>query len=152
MNDEKISFDLTKLFPEAAKRVEILEDLQKNWVQVVQIARARHSWPYNLGINEISVEVDSERMAGMIKGIKGNILRALEARYGYESKGEFILKVTQGTPYTKTNIRPKIIKRTKNINVDEEHVKELMNDAPKDLPENINHAISHLQALMEKLV
>ena len=79
MNDEKISFDLTKLFPEAARRVEILEDLQKNWVQVVQIARARHSWPYNLGINEISVTVDSDRMVGMIKGIKGNILRALQS-------------------------------------------------------------------------
>ena len=152
MNDERISLDITKLFPEAARRVEILGDLQKNWAKVVQVSRARHSWPYNLGINEISVAVDSDRMAGMIKGIKGNILRALKSRYGYESKGDFVLKVTQGVPYTKPDIKPKVIKRMKNVQVDEEHVKELMSDAPEDLPEDINYAISHLQALMEKLV
>ncbi len=152
MNDEKISFDLTKLFPEAARRVEILNDLQKNWAKVVGLALVRHSWPYNLGINEISVTVDSDRMVGMIKGIKGNILRALQSRYGYESKGEFVLKVTQGNPYTKPDTRPKTIKRMRNVTVDEEHVKELMSDAPEDLPEDINYAISHLQALMEKLV
>lgn len=93
--EERITINLAKLFPEAARRVEILEDLQKTWAKVVGAALVRHSLPYNLGINEISIKVDSPQVANMLKKMKGNVLRALNTRYGYESEGDFILKVTQ---------------------------------------------------------
>ena len=92
--EEKITINLAKIFPAAARRVEILEDLQKNWADIVK-QYAPHSKPYNLGINKIEVEADSELAANNIRNMKGNILRVLKFRYGYKSEGDFNLKVTK---------------------------------------------------------
>lgn len=151
INDEKIVLNVEKLFPEAARRVEILEGLQKTWAGVVGPVYSRCSFPYNLGINEISVAVFSHQAANMIKNMKGNILRALKIRYGYESVGDFVLKITQDVPREKQIAIPEQKKNIPKIEPNEERVKELMSEAPEDLPEDINYSISHLQALMEKL-
>lgn len=146
--DEKIFLNAEFLFPEAAKRLKILEALKKSWASVVNPALARHSMPYNLGINEISVAVDTENIIGMLKNMKGNILRAL-SRFNYAPEGEFNLKITRGLPRkiqrNKKNLSPR-----KNIEISDDEVKKLMTDAPETLPEDINYAISHLKIFLEK--
>lgn len=136
------------LFPEAARRVEILEALKKSWAGVVRPAIARHSTPYNLGVNEISIAIDDETIRGMLKGMKGNILRAL-LRFCYEPDGEFNLNITNGVP---KNIpaAPKKLPFKPDIEISDEEVKNLMKDAPETLPEDINYAISHLKIFLEK--
>ncbi|MBQ7559577.1 MAG: DUF721 domain-containing protein, partial [Synergistaceae bacterium] len=96
--DEKFFINAEFLFPEAARRVEILESIKKSWASVVSPALARHSMPYNLGINEISVAVDNKKAYDMLAKMKGNILRALSRRFDYESDGEFNLNITFDQP------------------------------------------------------
>lgn len=148
--DEKISINLEKLFPEAARRVEILEALKNSWPAVVGFALASHSMPYNLGINEISIAADSPNAAAMLKNMKGNILRALKLRFNFISDGEFNLKITRGVQNKKL---PEIQKSKKihaaDIKIPEEEVKKLMAGAPETLPEDINYAISHLKVFLE---
>ncbi|MDY6400489.1 MAG: DciA family protein [Synergistales bacterium] len=149
--DGKFSLDAEILFPQAAKRVKILESLKKSWASVVSPALARHSTPYNLGINEISVAVDNKKAYDMLAKMKGNILRAL-LRFDYESDGEFNLNITFEQPEEinknkKSLSDPKINKCT---GVSDDELEKLMTDAPEDLPEDINYAISHLKIFLEK--
>ena len=151
--DEKISFNLEKLFPEAARRVEILEALKNSWPAVVGVALARHSMPYNLGVNEISIAVDSQNAEAMLKNMKGNILRALKLRFNFISNGDFNLKITGKIPAKKIHDIKKSKKiHARDIKISEEEVKNLMAGAPESLPKDINYAISHLKIFLDKFI
>jgi len=146
--DEKFLFNAEYLFPEAARRVKILEELKNLWTRVVPLSAARHSFPYNLGVNEISISVDNKTVEDMLKKSRGNILRALK-RLQYEPKGNFELKITYGEPL-------KILKDRKRkeifpeIKITDEELEAKMAGAPETLPQEINKAISHLKIFLEK--
>lgn len=142
-----MNIDLAGMFPEAARRVEILEGLRKSWAGVVGAVLARNSWPSCLGVNELRVEVRDRQAGNMLLKMKGNILRALERR-GYVAEGDFALKVVAGEK------RRQEIRRRKGtasgVKVDDETVKMYMSGAPEGLPEDINYSISHLRAFLDK--
>ena len=149
--DEKISFNFEKLFPQAARRVEILEALKSSWSSVAGDVLARHSMPYNLGVNEISIAVDSKNAEEMLRNMKGNILRALRLRFNFVFDGEFNLKITAKIPPKKIPENKKSNKiHASDIKISEEEVKNLMAGAPETLPKDINYAISHLKIFLEK--
>ena len=130
----------------------MLEDLKKTWAGAVGLALARHSMPYNLGVNEISVAADGEKAAAMLRNIKGNIIRVLTLRYGLNCGEDFNLKITIGIPAQRKIPETKTIHKNNasEIKIDDETVKKYMADAPETLPEDINYAISHLRVFFEK--
>lgn len=97
MNDEseRIHIDFERMFPEAARRVRVLEELKRSWFSVVGPAFARHSRPCVLGVNTITVSVDSDNDIMNIRNVKGNIMRAL-SRYGCMTDNNFALVITKG--------------------------------------------------------
>lgn len=111
-------------------------------------ALVRHSFPCNLGVDEITVAVDDKNAANMITRMKGNITRALTSRWSYNVNEKFSVKIIIGAPKQtkRREIEPKKIIEVK---VDEEKVNEYMKNAPAGLPEDINFAISHLRVFME---
>ncbi|MBR1486011.1 MAG: DUF721 domain-containing protein [Synergistaceae bacterium] len=146
--DEKFFYNADFLFPEAARRVKILEALKNSWASIFPPMIARHSFPYNLGINEISISVDNNNAAAMLKNSLGNILRALK-RLDYEPQKNFELKITYGEPkkILKNSPRPEIFPEVK---ITDEELKIKMQGAPETLPQEINRAISHLKIFLEK--
>ena len=91
--DEGIIIDAKKWFPEAARRVEILERLRRSWEMVVRMpAIARNSWPIILGVNELTVEVRDDAARERLSKMKGNIEGALR-RLGYKADGDFAVKI-----------------------------------------------------------
>ena len=63
MNDEsKINLDAKKLFPEVARRMQILEALKSAWPSIVGTA-AKYSRPYDLILNDLYVEVKNQQTA-----------------------------------------------------------------------------------------
>ena len=145
--EERISLDVYKMFPAAARRVQILEELKRSWVGIVRQA-ASDSKPYCLGVNELCVYVTNDKAENMLKGMKGTILRRMTERWGYESDGEFSLKITRTKP------KPKVIKKKPAkkiaVEVNEEKVRQYMQGAPDTLPEDINYALSHLRVFLEQ--
>ncbi len=135
------------MFPAAARRVKILEGLQRSWGAVVRPDVARHSWPRLLGVNMIAVYADNDYVAGMLPNMKGNILRALSSLWGYVPDGEFSVKVERSRP--KEQRRNDRVRMKRKIIVDAEAVKEYMRDSPEGLPEDINYALSHLKAYLD---
>ncbi|MBR1658458.1 MAG: DUF721 domain-containing protein [Synergistaceae bacterium] len=91
--DERISIDLGKWFPEAARRVEVLEELKRNWASVVGRPAARWSMPSVLGVKELTVDVWNPMAKSQIINMKGNIASALSLRWGYGVGEDFSLKV-----------------------------------------------------------
>ena len=91
--NEKIIIDVEQLFPEAARRVKILEDLQRVWADVVKNPLARNSFPEVLGVNEIQISVRDRKAASMMQNMKGNIERLLKKRYDYEVSKDFEVKI-----------------------------------------------------------
>ena len=91
--NERIHIDIEQLFPEAARRVRVLEDLKRKWPSVVGIPASRHSWPCVLGVNAITVSVDKEQTAALIRKSKGNIMRALSSRYNCMTDKDFTLTI-----------------------------------------------------------
>ena len=83
--NEKIIIDVEQLFPEAARRVKILEDSQN--------PLARNSFPEVLGVHEIQISVRDRKAASMMQNMKGNIERALKKRYDYEISADFEVKI-----------------------------------------------------------
>lgn len=142
-----MNVDINKLFPQAARRAEILNELRQLWAGVVGGALARHSYPYSLGIDEISVLAEDKNAADMLSRMKGNIARALSLRCKYEIDGNFAVKIIMKVP--KRIIMPKIKPAKIDFKIEDEIVKEYMKDAPETLPEDINYAVSHLQAFLE---
>ena len=82
--DEKFFYSAEYLFPEAARRVEILEGLKNSWQSLFPPMIARHSLPYNLGVNEISIAVDNKNTEEMLRNSRGNILRILKKKFDYD--------------------------------------------------------------------
>ena len=129
--------------------MEILRELRKNWASIVNVTLARHSYPCILGVNTISVAVEDQKAANTITKMKGNIRRALISKFNYNVDENFTMKIIMGHPKKEKKLkakRPKV-----DIEVDEELVKFYMQEAPATLPEDINYAISHLQAFFDVL-
>ena len=145
--DEGIVIDARRWFPEAARRVEILERLRRSWGMVVRMpAIARNSWPIVLGVNELTVEVRDDMARERLSKMKGNIEGAL--RYlGYKADGDFSVKIVDVKRQEHKIITKK---RSRKVVIDEEKVRQYMVDAPDMLPEDINHAVSHLMAYLER--
>lgn len=148
MNDEHpIRIDICKMFPEAARRVQILKELKRSWKDIAKRA-ARDSEPYCLGVNELCVAVKNPNAEKILNNMKGSILRAMTKRWGYESDGEFILTITPNLPKPKPPAKKPV--KMPPIEVDEEKVRQYMQGAPDTLPEDINYALSHLRAFLEQ--
>ncbi|MBQ3403577.1 MAG: DUF721 domain-containing protein [Synergistaceae bacterium] len=91
--DEKLSIDLQAWFPEAARRVEILDDMSRSWPTIVGLNVARYSTPTVFGVNGLTVEFWDNQAGRELSNMKGNVVRALKLRYNYETGDDFTLKV-----------------------------------------------------------
>ena len=145
--NEGIVIDARKWFPEAARRVEILERLRNSWGMVVRMpAIARKSWPIILGVNELTVEVVDDTAGKMLSKMKGNIEGALR-RLGYKADGDFAVKIVEINKPEPKIPKKKAVRRK--IPVDDARVKKYMDSASDILPEDISQALSHLMAYLE---
>ena len=143
--------DVYAMFPEAAKRVRILEELKRSWHLVVR-NYARISEPYCLGVNELYICTENPTAAGQLMKMKGTILRALSRHWGYEPIGEFSLRITgERDKAKKLAVKKPVKKVIPKIEVSEEKVRHYMEGAPETLPEDINYAISHLRAFLDSM-
>ena len=102
---ERIHIDFEKLFPEAARRVRVLEELKLSWPSVVGNIVSRHSMPCVLGVNTITVSVDSDEAANNIRKSRGNIMRALSSRFGCMTDKDFALVVIKGNYKNRFTLR-----------------------------------------------
>lgn len=143
--DEGIRIDVSKAFPEAARRVEVLAKLRKDWPSVARNL-SRWSWPDVLGVNELTIKVRDRQAKDKLKDMKGNVVRALK-RMGYETGEDFSLKIVDYDGVPKKTVDKKSAKKRREP--DEEKVKRYMEGAPETLPEDINRALSHLMAYLE---
>ncbi len=143
--------DVCAMFPEAARRVRILEELKRSWPMIVRTC-ARDSEPYCLGVSELYVCTENPRATGQLMKMKGTILRALSKHWGYKPMEEFTLRITGRQEKAKKLSVPKTVKRVPpKIEVSEEKVRHYMEGAPETLPEDINYAISHFMAFLESM-
>lgn len=143
--------NIHKMFPRAAKIVEILGWLQQYWPEIVGTNVAAFSRPYKLGFEELCVSVDGDKPFAKKRliSMKGNILKIMCERFGYEKGEKFVLTLTEQVP---VRVMPAAKKKLPvQIQVSEEKVQEYMKGAPETLPEDINHAISHLRVFLEEL-
>ena len=143
--------NIHKMFPRAAKIVEILGWLQYYWPEIVGPEAAAYSKPYKLGFEELCVYVDKDKTLAKnrLVSMKGNILKTMCERFGYERGEKFTLTLTDKLPVRVMSAAKK--KVPAQIEVSEEKVQEYMQGAPETLPEDINRAISHLRAFLEEL-
>ena len=149
MDEHRLFFDAERMFPEAARRVKILEELKRTWPNFVENnAVARNSQPYNLGVNELCVYVTSPYARNSLTRSKGTIARRIAKRLGYDFGKDFVLTITDNIPQPKIQDKPKTVHRE--IVIDEEKIRQYMQDAPDTLPEEINYAISRLQVIIEQ--
>ncbi len=144
--DDKLRIDPRKLFPEAVKRVKILEDLKRSWPSIVGIENARYSWPCVLGIDGLTVEAVNDQTRNNLAKMKGTILRGLSS-LGYEAGENFTVKINERESKKKLPAK-KPVKKVKVIE-SEKKVRQYMSDAPDTLPEDINYALSHLRMYLE---
>ena len=147
--DEGIVIDVSKVFPEAARRVEILAKLREIWPVVVRNL-SRWSWPDVLGVNELTIRVNAQGQQAKDKlyKMKGNVVRAL-SNLGYKTGEDFSLKIVDYDALPKKTVDKKPVRKRREP--DEEKVKRYMEGAPDSLPEDINHALSHLMAYLDGL-
>ena len=153
-NDEiliaDIALNMRRMFPEAARRADVLEGLKRSWPKIVGIKLARCSQPYKLGINELCIQVANHHSESLLRNSKGNIMRAMSNDFGYKAGESFQLIFTSSIPPAKKLPTPKKAKPPINVIITEETVRQYMQGAPDTLPEDINYAISHLRAFLEK--
>ena len=150
MDEHRPVFDVEKMFPEAARRVKILEELKRTWPNFVENnAVARNSRPYNIGVNELWVCVTSPYARNSLMKSKGTIARRIAKRLGYDFGKDFVLTITDNISKPRIQDKPKIVH--KEIVIDEEKIRQYMQNAPDTLPEDINYAISRLQVITEQL-
>ena len=148
MNEnESIHIDVERMFPAAARRVKILEELKRFWPSVVGESISRYSRPCVLGVNELVVSVNNDYARQRLIHMKGTILKKL-LRLEYKPEGDFVLKVTGAEPQDRNAKTVRSVHRK--FKTDEERVKQYMCDAPDTLPEDINYAVSHLKAYLEE--
>lgn len=144
--DDKLRIDPRKLFPEAVKRVKILEDLKRSWPSIVGIENARYSWPCVLGVDGLTVEAVNDQTRNNLAKMKGTILRGLSS-LGYEAGENFTVKINERESKKKLPAK-KPVKKVKVIE-SEKKVRQYMSGAPDTLPEDINYALSHLRMYLE---
>ena len=140
--------DIYRMVPEAVRRVEVLEELKRCWPNIVGAAVAKYSQPYCLGVNELWVCAKNVQAKSFLMKAKGNIARAMVKRFGYKTSETFKLIITDDIPAPKKLTKKPAPRRA--VKVDEETVRQYMQGAPDTLPEDINYAISHLRAFLEK--
>ncbi|MBQ7544187.1 MAG: DUF721 domain-containing protein [Synergistaceae bacterium] len=143
----RVSLDAAKMFPEAARRVKVLEQLQRSWATVVGPRLARHSYPYNLGVDELCVAVRNATAESMLRNSAGTVARKIAERFGYVFAEPFKLTIGEKIPVPKKQPVKKAV--VPEVAVDEEKVRQYMQGAPDTLPEDINYALSHLRAYLE---
>ena len=143
--------NIHEMFPRAAKIVEILGWLEQYWPDIVGRGIAAYSKPYKLGFEELCVYVRTPSARNQLMRMKGNILRTMCARFGYEKGEKFELTLTDQIPVRVTPVSAPASRLPRKIEVSEEKVKLYMQGAPETLPEDINHAISHLWAFLDEL-
>ena len=144
--DERIIIDAKKWFPEAARRVEILERLRRSWEMVVRMpAIARNSWPIILGVNELTIEVRDDAARERLSKMKGNIEGALR-RLGYKAGGDFSVKIVDTKKPEHIISKKKALRK---IIVDEARAKNYMERASDILPEDISQSLSNLMAYLD---
>lgn len=146
--DEGLTIDIERLFPEAARRVEILERLKRAWPSIVSPMLSKWSEPVILGVNELTVLATRPEAAERLSKMKGNVARAL-SRMGYETGENFSVKVVNSVNREKKSHKAKT--RVKKIEIDERRTEQYMSGAPESLPEDINRAVSHLRAYLDVL-
>ena len=143
--DDELRIDPCKMFPEAVKRVEILERLKRSWPSVVGMAIARYSCPCVLGVEGLTVEAVNDQTRNSLANMKGNILRGL-SRLGYEAGKNFTVRINPRESREKLTVKkPARVRVIEN----EESVRQYMRGAPDTLPEDINYALSHLKMYLE---
>ena len=145
-----IALNMRRMFPEAARRADVLEGLKRSWPGIVGIKLARHSQPYKLGINELCIQVANHHAESMLRNFKGNIVREMVKRFGYKAGESFQLILTSNIPPAKKLPSPKKTKPIVDVIITDETVRQYMQGAPDTLPEDINYSISHLQAYIAK--
>ena len=154
--DEKTIFNVRKLFPEVSRRMQILEHLRRTWPSVAGPA-GRHSFPYDLIINDLYVAAENNHTAQIIANMKGNISRVFANRYDYKDKVN--VKITIGKPPEhKAKTRPAHDNNNNNkteqaveVEVDENLVNEYISECPDSMSDDAKFAISHLRAYLESL-
>ena len=152
--DRKLIINVKRLLPHVARRMNILEQLYKNWASVVGPALSRHSRPYDWIKNDLYILVDNNQTAQMISNMKGNISRALANRFDYHEDIE--IKIINWKPHennskkqpAKNNAKSK---QAVNVNVSDSLVNEYINDCPDTLPGDAKFAMSHLMAYLENV-
>ena len=144
-----MNIDMAKMFPEAARRVEVLEALKRYWPALVGMPLARVSCPCCLGVNELCISVWDRYAENRLRNMKGNIRNALASQWEYKTEKDFALKIIKGTP-KQNRPKPKRTERIKPLQIDDDTVKRYMENAPETLPEDINYSISHLKAFIDR--
>ena len=151
--DDKIIIDVKKLFPQVARRMQILKQLHRTWPSVVGKAASRHSVPYDLIKNDLYVAVENPQTAQIIANMKGNIEHVLANSHDYHE--DINLKIHVGNvPRPKPKASPAMAKAQKskkavNVNIDENLVNKYIAECPDSLPDDAKSAISHLRAYLE---
>ena len=143
--DDELRIDPRKMFPEAVKRVEILERLKRSWPSVVGMAVARYSCPCVLGVEGLTVEAVNDQTRNRLANMKGNILRCL-SRLGYEAGENFTVRINPRESREKLTVKKPVRVR---VIENEESVRQYMRGAPDTLPEDINYALSHLMMYLD---
>ena len=150
--DEKLIINVKKLLPNVARRMDILEQLYKNWASVVGPAPSRHSKPYDWIKNDLYIAVNDNATAQVISNMKGTISRKLANLYDYHEDIE--IKITNGERHNdkaqpaKSNIKSK---QAVNVVVDDSLVDKYISECPDTLPGDAKFAASHLMAYLESL-
>ena len=155
MNEEgNLIIDVKKLLPQVARRMDILEQLYKNWASVVGPAPSRHSKPYDWIKNDLYIAVNDNATAQVISNMKGTISRKLANLYDYHEDIE--IKITNGERHNdkaqpaKSNINSKQAVNV-NVVVDDGLVDKYISECPDTLPDDAKFAASHLMAYLESL-
>ena len=142
--DDELRIDLRKLFPEAAKRVEILEKLKDYWHVIVRQNNARYSEPVALGVDYLTVWATNDNAIKNIANMKGTILRGLK-RLGYDAGENFTVRINARESHENLTEKSKRVK----VNESEEKLRQYMSNSPDTLPEDINFALSHLMMYID---
>ena len=140
-----------EMFPRAAKIVEILGWLKYYWPDIVGRGVAAYSRPYKLGFEELCVYVSKPSAKNQLMKMKGNILRVMCNRFGYEKGEKFELSLTDQVPVQIIPFDKSSRRVPHKIEVSEEEVSKYMEGAPETLPEDINYALSHFRAFLESM-
>ena len=130
------------------ERVERFENIRRLWPSVVGPARARNSAPFDLRGNILLVAARTPHAAQQISQMKGNIQRALKARWGLDIEE---VRVTVGPPPLRASAASGPPRRRPVLKLDEEEVRAFREACPPDLDEEVAWALARLRACGQQL-